>query len=754
MILRYLQIIKCLCATIILACSVMAVMAQSSVKLISGSERKISDAVVSYASFDNKITGQLITGKAGEVIIPLTPPFIVNVSHLSYKTFQDTIRYSSATLRLTENETHLDEVVVTGQFSPQSARNSVYRVNSIGKERISAQGAVSLQDVLSNALNIRFNRDNATGVAGISLQGIAGQNVKVLLDGVPLTGRSGVNNEIDLNQINVNEIERVEIVEGPMAVNYGSDALAGVINIITKKDSHERVDLNVGIHEETVGSEYGFFEEGIHSPSVSLGYKLNDHLYTRVGARLNRFGGWQGSSNGRSKEWYPKTQYLGDALVRYEKDNFSIYYKVNYLDELLENLGNITSPQFRDPFAVDEEYNAKRWMHQLQSDWVIGNIKSHSVLSYTNYERTSRQFITNLVTNEESTTVPSEQDTLGYNTLFFRNTFMGLADNQKLNTQLGLEGTYETANGTTLNEGTKAVTDLAVFASAEINIGEKLKVRPGIRASYNSIFSTLPMPSMNLKYSISENTQLRAGYGRGFRAPSVRELYHEFIDTNHNIIGNPDLEPERSHNFNVDLNHTFEKRKLRINLSGFYNFIDNRITLFFVETNQATTYTNLLQYKTTGGQVTVNYEIKNLQFAGGINYTGRYQALNENFDIPQFLFSPELNANLSYNFSGIDAQLNLFYKYTGRLERYALRTDANSGEPSPFLTEVDAFQLMDITLNKTIGKNLSASLGVRNVLDVTTINSTSTGGAHGGGPEAPVANGRSYFLQMNFQLTK
>jgi len=114
----------------------------------------------------------------------------------------------------------LEGVVVTGQYKPQSVKNSVYQVRTISKEKIQKQGATKLQDVLNNELNIRFSQDAATGGSNVTMMGLSGQNVKILLDGLPLLGRQGANNEININQIDINSIERIEIVEGPMSVVY------------------------------------------------------------------------------------------------------------------------------------------------------------------------------------------------------------------------------------------------------------------------------------------------------------------------------------------------------------------------------------------------------------------------------------------------------------------------------------------------------------------------------------------------------
>jgi len=141
------------------------------------------------------------------------------------------------------NVKQLAEVVVTGQYKPQSVKQSVYQVRTITKEQIQKQAASKLQDVLNNQLNIRFSQDLSTGGSDISMLGLSGQNVKILLDGVPMTGRQGTSNEININSIEINSVERIEIIEGPMSVIYGADALAGVINIITKKAKAEQLSV-------------------------------------------------------------------------------------------------------------------------------------------------------------------------------------------------------------------------------------------------------------------------------------------------------------------------------------------------------------------------------------------------------------------------------------------------------------------------------------------------------------------------------
>lgn len=123
--------------------------------------------------------------------------------------------------------------MVTGQFSPQSMRNSLYKVRTVNSEQIRQKVPTSVQSLLNTEIGIRLSNDMALGETDFELMGMSGNNVKILLDGIPLIDRGATKQS--LSQLDVNSIERVEIVEGPMSVVYGTDALAGVINIITKR---------------------------------------------------------------------------------------------------------------------------------------------------------------------------------------------------------------------------------------------------------------------------------------------------------------------------------------------------------------------------------------------------------------------------------------------------------------------------------------------------------------------------------------
>mgnify|MGYP006265328017 FL=1 len=158
-------------------------------------------------------------------------------------------------------------------------KRQVNKIKVIDREKIEAIGAVNLRDVLSNENNIRISQDNVLG-SFMSLQGISGQNVKILIDGVPIIGR--LNGSVDLSQINLNDIERIEIVEGPLSVNYGTDALAGTINLISKKKTSDGFSVNLNSYYESIG-QYNF--------DGTISYKQNNNQFNFSAGR-NFFDGW------------------------------------------------------------------------------------------------------------------------------------------------------------------------------------------------------------------------------------------------------------------------------------------------------------------------------------------------------------------------------------------------------------------------------------------------------------------------------
>ena len=652
----------------------------------------------------------------------------------------------------------MEAVVVTGQYRPQSLRNSVYKVKVISQEMIRLRGATDLTGILNTEAGVRFSTDYTLGESDISLMGMGSQRVKILLDGVPLVDRGETRQS--LFQIDINTVERIEIVEGPMSVIYGTDALAGVINIITKKPSGKNVlSITARVQEETAGSSYHpFVFEGVHNGHLGLNWKDRSWQASASLSR-NAFGGWSGNNVSRVKEWRPKDQYLGSALAGFSNGSFHLRYRLDYLYEDIYSAGALNPNNYR---TKDQNYITNRFTHQLQSDWECSDRLTLSTqLSYQDYKRNTETY-----TKDFSTGVPvivnstdrGEWDVSKFRTLFLRSTALWKLSSM-VTLQPGVEVTNDRTSGQRI-QGAPEISNYSVFASAEIKPFNRLTLRPGLRTSRNSIYDAPPLiPSINLKWDVSPSAEVRFSYARGFRAPTLRELYFYFFDASHSIIGNPNLKAETSHSFNASATmKTLEKKQLRISSSAsvFYNHFDDQIGLAGV--NNVFTYINIDMHRTVGATTEHQFHANNFQASLAAIYVGRYNRyasdrVYKSLDLPSFTWSPEVTLNASYTFPR-KWTTAVFYKYTGSLPAYETGIDA-SGAGTVFLTKRDGFHMADLTVTKAAGRFLTLQGGVRNLFDVVRIQSTSSGGAaHSSGGPVLTAFGRSYFAGISFQWSR
>ena len=688
------------------------------------------------------------------------------IQYIGYQTFERQVEVKTnetnhlGTITLIEKSNELQDVVVTGQFGPQSVRNSVYQVRTITNEQIRLRGATNIQSILSTELGMRFSNDLTLGTTDVQLMGMSGQNVKVLLDGVPLVDRGSTRESI--GQIDINTIERIEIVEGPMSVTYGSDALAGVINIITKKDeSGANWTLTARAQEETAGDEYEAFQgKGNHNEFLGLawqkkGLQLNGN-FTR-----NFFGGWQGASTGRNKEWMPKEQYLMSAGVAYRTQKFNGWYRFNGTNETLKSLGNTyISSQTNNLSATDQDYITNRWFHQFQGEYQFNPKTSITgVASYTDYSRKTLTTDIDLVRERRTLSLISgSQDKAVFQTTFFR--FTGQHKfTPAISLQHGLDININSSSGARI-EGTPTISEYAYFASSEFKLSPKVNIRPGLRFIKNSVYDAPPLiPSINTKFVLAKRLDLRMAYARGFRSPALRELYFTFFDSNHSIKGNTNLKAESSNSFNAFLSYqAFEKPKLRLNstLGGFYNLFNNLITIGTDPIDpKVSTYLNVDTYKTAGMTWNNTLYFGDLQASLGYSHIGRFNRFSTTETLPTFVWSSEVNTNIRYTIPKIAASISFFYKYTGKQPSYQSVTTSTGVQAR--LAETAGFHTADLTFNKIFYKNISLLAGIKNLFDVTRVNNSSveSGGAHSaGGGAIPMSYGRSYFIGLTAQLSK
>ena len=272
------------------------------------------------------------------------------------------------------------------------------------------QAANNLKDLLNKQTNMRLGYDNVLG-SNVSVQGISGQNVKILIDGVPIIGR--LNGNIDLGQINLNNVERVEIIEGPLSVDFGTDALAGTINLITDKEFFEGFSSNYNLYYESVGqynSDLSFnFKHNLNSFKLDLGRKYFDGWSEDESFSL--FPTSQLADTNRVKSWNPKEQFFGKIQFKNEsnKNTIRVYYDSFY--EKITNFGFPRLPYYENAF--DDYYYTYRNNLGLDNKYNLNEKENfHLLSSFNSFKRIKNTYFKDLITLDEVlTNNSSDQDT-------------------------------------------------------------------------------------------------------------------------------------------------------------------------------------------------------------------------------------------------------------------------------------------------------------------------------------------------------
>ncbi|MEO6949041.1 MAG: TonB-dependent receptor [Ginsengibacter sp.] len=654
---------------------------------------------------------------------------------------------------------NLDEVIVTGQYKPQSLKQSVYQVRVINNQQIKLRGATTIQQVLSDQLGFRFSNDNTLGISNTQLNGMSGNNVKILLDGIPMVDR--FDERVSLSQIDINNIDHIEIVEGPMSVSFGSDAMAGVINIITKKNLKDNFSVNAKAQEETTGSEYyPFSYKGVHIQNVNLNYNKG-HFFSSIGGTHNDFDGYGGDSYGRGKTWKPKEQWMGNGKIGYSTNRFNIYYRIDGLNEKITVRNPVNINNYK---SKDQQYFTDRYIHQIQSNYTINpNLQVNGFVSYTDYQRRTETVRHNFESKTIEPNQQGEDDVSKLNSFSFKSTLQYRLS-PKISLQPGIDINHEKADGARI-EGSPEINDYALFASAEIKPFSAVNIRPGFRLSTNSQYKAPAFtPSINTKFTLSKQLDLRVAYGQGFRAPTLRELYLNFFDINHDLIGNKDLKAERANSVNGSLTFTpspFKNSRFTSTLTGFYNAYRDQVELIESITNNTEyTYYNIDKSKSIGGSIENMFTRKNLELAVGFSYTGysSSQFQDKSFqkdDDRNYLWTPEINSNIVYHLNKLKTKLGLFYKYTGNKPAFSFVTVVT--EQVIQLTQTGSYHLADFTIATDVNKFLTVHAGVKNIFDVHDVKNNTVAVSnteHDNARALSLGYGRSFFVGINFQWSK
>lgn len=672
----------------------------------------------------------------------------------------------------------IKEVVVTGQFAPQSIKKSVFNVRLITAKDIQNLAAYNLSDVLSQYLNITVNPNGTNGRSTVSLFGLDAQYFKILVDGVPLVNEAGLGNNTDLSQINLNDIEQIEIVEGSMGVTHGANAVSGVLNIVTKKSSLDKWNISATAQEETVKDEFSLFDKGRHIQALKVSHSITDNWFVSIGANRNDFKGFLDDKKGknytendqmRGFRWLSKEQLNLTALLSYRKKNINVFYKFEYFDENIEFYNSTVQSGYNTQlgsyrYASDKRYLVNRYFHNLNATGkIFSKLKYNVSLSHQKQARNVEDFRYYLQTKTEANNEIVKDQSM--EVLYSTGTLSNFFSDKKVDLQLGYE--FVNNKGFSLVQEAnnmivpirKTLENYDFFVSSEIKASEKFSIRPGMRVSAQSKFKDQYASSLGLRYLFEKGMELRGSYGNSFRTPSFEELYSKQIFDGHFFAGNENLIPETSTSYEMSLKKTtFLTSKLQISntFSGNFLNVNDRIDMALVRFNSDTgnpeyEYINISKYKMWNFSTTNQFKKENWTFNVGAAIIGISQKIeNQVFaSNEKYLYSFNLNGNVSYSVPKWKTTFSTYYKYNGKSQQFV------EGATEYIVSTIDSSNWLDASIRKTFFQDkLETTIGARNLLNITSINQSRTneGAGHATSSQIMLAYGRSYFLKLTYNL--
>lgn len=567
-------------------------------------------------------------------------------------------------------------VTITGTRNKKLLKDSIVKTEVLTKEDLNQMGARTIAEALGNVPGIEV-RPAEAGQRGeiVRLQGLNAKNVLILVDGNRVTGR--FNGAIDLTRFKVEDIERIEIVKGASSSLYGSDAIAGVINIITKAPIYK--------HQADFRSLYGtgrklyYGTGGEFRNSGSVGIK-EENFYTIFTVGWHKGDGFdltvdstQGASNNRYQSQKPNYDPLPTNLTSLQKlillrrvPNYNPPSETTtgnkFQDLNVTNKTNITLSENSD-LTINLYY---RYFNQEGVDYTpprrnfdrrnmthdfMGAITLQSQITektHLNLNGNYSKFEDKFIYDQRGSDELDKYE--GFVNNFYEvRSKLDFKQIENHTFSLGLEGIYEDIRSPRIqvdcarkfpnicineflnlppaqDSGTANRQRLSAYLQDEWKATSKLSIVPGVRHEKDSQFGYQNMPKFSFRYDITDRALIRASAGLGYRAPNFVELYYNFPNPSAGYVvkGNENLKPELSRSYNLG-GETELLKNLWISLNFFHNYIYNLIS-FRLKPNDPSTglqvyeTSNFPKVRTYGIETSIDYKLFT-QTSVGLGYT-------------------------------------------------------------------------------------------------------------------------------------
>lgn len=527
------------------------------------------------------------------------------------------------------------EIVVTGTGTEHLLKNAPVQTEVISGKTLENYAGKSIEDILGG-LSASFDFMEDDMGSGMQMNGLGNSYILVLIDGKRIHGDNGGQN--DLSLIDPARIERIEIVRGAASALYGSDAIAGVINVIMKKPQSGFMAEN-----STRGGSYGDFRQ--HN---AVGFTAGK-LSSITNFNLKHSDGWQNTSiedlaqtefyidDSRNKTVNRNTSWqVAERLSYKPTDALELYAEGNlYRKRIYRPNGRHASVDVK---GYDMEYNNSAMSAGLQWKLPKGNLLTADIdwnrhAYYYDYTLTWLVDVEGL--KQPYPYFPGDkalQSDQRRGTGSVKGIFNLPYDNRL---SAGLEYRYDwlkapqRIDAATVDDNTEAL-----YVQDEFNLFRPLNITAGLRLNRNENFGyrLTPKISTMLKLGLF---RLRASWSQGFKTPTLKEMHYRYIRDMNGVrlyLGNKDLKPQSSNYFSLGGEYT--DRKFTIAVTGYYNKVDDMINLVTISRSEAPgeyilkydpvnvkQYKNIEDAKTYGVDVTLKYNLnKEISLGGGWSY--------------------------------------------------------------------------------------------------------------------------------------
>lgn len=509
---------------------------------------------------------------------------------------------------------NLEEVVVTATRTEKPVSELPLPLVTISKKQLQQTGVIRLNEILNEQTGIIMATDES-GFEGVQLQGITSEYIMVLIEGVPLVGRNAGN--LDLGRLAVGNIEKIEVIKGPSSSLYGSEALGGVINIITKK-----------LENETLGGDvnYRYASFNTQDANININSKINKLGLSFFGNFLNS-GGYDLNPATEGNTVDPFRNYTLNGRLFYNfSDKLKLFSSTRYFYQEQDVEGEST----------ENDWNAHLRLQQTASE----KLKLEYELYFTNY--IADQLFTDPIGGE----VTFESN---FNQILLRpevRSTITITNKSELTTGVGFN--YETLERN-LFRNRVTFTSQYVFAQFDFKPIEKLNIIVGGRFDNHSEYSSQLSPKFSAIYNITDALALKGSVGYGFKAPDFRQLYLDFTNSTvgYTVVGKEvevevinqlqsngellSLEVDEAmlgetlkaeSSVGVNLGFAFTKKRFSADVNffrnDFTNLIDTRILARKQNGQNVFGYVNFNEVYTTGLEFGSNYKIlDNVTLSGG-----------------------------------------------------------------------------------------------------------------------------------------